>query len=260
MHTSRTEGKEPTTGMPTEDRYEDLAERYDWMKKEDPVRREFFRKLFQKHQVKRVLDCACGTGRDLLMFHALGLEVHGSDLSTSMLAQARRNVTAAGAEVTIKKADYRALPEHYTAQFDAVVCLSNSINELLDDADTLRALRSMRSVLRRGGILVFDQGQTDASMYDPPRFSLVINNRDVTRFFTMEYSGNVMTVNIFDFIHTEDESDFWSSSVRVRVRLLDSWKEVLRDTGFVNAEFFGGWDSVAYDKESSHRLIAVAEK
>lgn len=53
------------------DPYESLAERYDWMKQEDPVRKEFFRQLFEKHQVYDVLDCAYGTGIDLVMFYSL---------------------------------------------------------------------------------------------------------------------------------------------------------------------------------------------
>lgn len=241
-----------------QDPYEGFAERYDWMEQENPTRQEFFRSLFSKHGVKRVLDCACGTGRDLLMFRSMGLEVFGSDLSDSMLALARRNTEEAG--VLIRKVDYCALPENYDIEFDAVVCLTNSINEPLDDADTMRALRSMKAVLRTGGIFVFDQGQTDASMRNPPAFAPILNNRDFTRFFTMKYAGDIQTVNIFDFIHTEGTSDFQHSSVRIRIRLLDSWLQILRRAGFEEIEFLGDWDSTAYDRNSSRRLIAVAKK
>ena len=41
----------------------------------------FFERLFSENQVKRVLDCACGTGHELLIFHSLGCETVGSDLS-----------------------------------------------------------------------------------------------------------------------------------------------------------------------------------
>lgn len=242
----------------TEDTYAGLAERYDWMKKADPVRRQFFQELFAEHNVTKVLDCACGTGVDLLMFHALGLQVSGSDLSGSMLAQARKNTGDAG--IPLQRLDYRELPQHYDAEFDGVVCLTNSINEPLEDAETLRALRSMRSVLRPGGVLVFDQGQTDASMRNPPRFAPILNDRDFTRFFTMAYADDIMTVNIFDFIHTEDESDFRHSSVRIRVRLLDSWLEMLHAAGFERVRCFGDWATTPYDKQTSRRFIVVAEK
>ena len=236
--------------------YEGFAERYDWMKPENPARQAFFRQLFARHNVTKVLDCACGTAKDLLMFHSMGFEVYGSDLSDAMLAQARMNV--GDAAIPLQKADYRELPDAYDERFDAVVCLSNSINEPLEDAETLRALRSMRAVLNGGGILVFDQGQTDASMRNPPRYVPILNNRDFTRFFVIEYAGDIQTVNIYDFTHTEDTCDFQQSSVQIRIRLLDSWKRILREAEFQQMDFFGSWEGATYDKESSRRLIAVA--
>ena len=242
------------------DAYEGFAERYDWMSREDPARRGFFRQLFRKYKVSNVLDCACGTGQDLIMFHRLGVSVSGSDLSDAMLAQARMNLAEAKIRIPVRKADYCELPEHYDATFDVVVCLTNAINEILSDVDGLRALRSMRSVLRTGGMLVFDQGQTDASMQDPPRFAPVVNNRDFTRLFVMSYSGNVQTVNIFDFIHTENTSDFKYASVRIKIRLLTDWTQMLHEAGFTGPRFFADWDASPYDTESSQRLICVAHK
>jgi glycine/sarcosine N-methyltransferase len=240
----------------TADAYKGLAERYDWMRREDPHREAFFRRLFERYSVTTILDCACGTGRDLLMFKAMGLHVFGSDLSDSMLAQARSNVGKDN--IPIERGDYRELPQKYDAAFDAVVCLTNSINEPLEDVETLKALRSMKAVLRRGGILVFDQGQTDASMKDPPRFVSVVNNSEFTRCFALEYSGDIQTVNILDFAHTEAVSEFKQWRIRIRVRLVDSWREILGEAGFVEVEFFGDWDSTPYDRTSSRRLIAVA--
>ena len=242
--------------VPATDPYAGFAERYDWMNQEDPFRRQFFRQLFDRHDVVRVLDCACGTGRDLMIFAEMGLQVAGSDLSPAMLAQA--HVVTAGKGIPLRQADFRELPEHYDVSFDAVVCLTNSINEVLEDAETLRALRSMRAVLRPGGILVFDQGQTDASMRNPARFAPVLNTRDFTRLFTMAYEGDIMTIDIFDFIHTEEVSDFDHSSVRIRIRLLDSWLEILGRAGFGEVEVFGDWHGTPYDKSSSRRLIVVA--
>jgi ubiquinone/menaquinone biosynthesis C-methylase UbiE len=241
-----------------EDPYAGFAARYDWMKGEEPVRRAFFEQLFAGYGVTQVLDCACGTGRDLLMFHTMGLEVSGSDLSEAMLAQAWENL--GDVDIPLQKADYRCLPAHYDGQFDAVVCLSNSINEPLEDAETLRALQSMNAVLRSGGILVFDQGQTDASMRDPPRFAPVVNNRDFTRFFVIDYAGEIQTVHIFDFVHTEERSDVYQASVQIRIRLLDSWRQVLRTSGFSRFDFSGDWHGTPYSKETSRRLIAVAVK
>jgi hypothetical protein len=76
-----------------------------------------------------------------------------------------------------------------TSQFDAVVCLTSAITEPLTDADALKTLSSMRGVLKDGGILVFDQGQTDAKMKNPSKFDLKLNERDYSRLFVMDYLG-----------------------------------------------------------------------
>ena len=244
----------------TRDTYEGFAERYDLMVSEDPLRRKFFQQLFADHGVKKVLDCACGTGHDLIMLNSIGCEVFASDLSESMLAEARKNLSAAGIDVPLIRADFRYLPDSFDVQFDAVVCLTNSINEVLKDEETIEALLSMKSVLRDGGILVFDQGQTDATMKNPPKFDAVANNRDWTRFFVLEYLENTMTVNVFDFIHTETTSDFRHFKVHVRIRLQDSWTKLLRDAGFSNVRFLENWDCTLYNKTTSRRLIAIATK
>ena len=240
------------------DAYEGFSERYDWMKHEDPDRTEFFRQLFDKCNIRKVLDCACGTGSDLLMFHSMNLETYGSDISESMLAEAQKKT--ANTSIVLQKADFCNLSVTYVEKFDAIVCLNNSINEILDDSGTLKALKSMRSVMQARGILVFNQGQSDASMRNPLRFAPIVNNRDFTRLFTMDYSSDIMTVNIFDFIHTENNFDFKSHSVRIRIRLLDSWNAILKDAGFIEVDFYGDWNFAPYNKEYSKRLIAVARK
>ncbi|MEW6182518.1 MAG: class I SAM-dependent methyltransferase [Bacillota bacterium] len=243
-----------------DDPYEGFAERYDRMKPKDPLRERFFHDLFAKHRVSAVLDCACGTGLDLILFDSFGCKVHGSDRSEAMLAQARKNIAEAKKNIPLSKVDYRELDKRFEAEFDAVVCMSNSINECFEDAEVLRALRSIKSVLRTGGILVFDQGQSDAGMKKPPRFDPAVNDRDFSRLLVMDYSQNVMEVEVFDFIHTQDVFDFKHSSFRIRIRLKDDWDRILAGAGFSKVDYAGDWEGSPYDKASSKRLIAVARE
>jgi glycine/sarcosine N-methyltransferase len=244
----------------TEDPYKDLADRYDLMKAPNADRDAFFRRHFEEHDVKSVLDCACGTGCDLLLFHSLGCDTFGSDLSDSMLIQARERIAEANGAIPVTKADFRDLPSHFDRKFDAVVCLSNSINEVLDESQAVRALMSMRDVLRDGGLLIIDQGQTDASMKNPPIFAPIMNDRDFSRLFAMSYSGDWMEVNVIDFIHTENATDFRIWSVTLAIRLQDDWTRILEKAGFDKVDFYGCWKGKSYSKDASHRLILVARK
>ena len=124
--------------MCKKDKYKNFSKYYDRMRKKNPERKKFFQEIFDQNKVSNVLDCACGTGKDLLMFQSMGIEVFGSDLSESMLEMATDNVNQSN--ISLKKVDFLKLPESFDRKFDAVVCLNNSINELLRDEKTIKAI------------------------------------------------------------------------------------------------------------------------
>jgi SAM-dependent methyltransferase len=247
------------------DPYEGIADRYDLFHGEfgqhAPEITAFFRQLFAENRVGRVLDCACGTGNDLVLFHSLGCEVVGSDLSDAMLAQARGNLAQDGLDLPLHKVDYRHLPARFDERFDAVVCLSSSILHMPTEADVLRAFESMQGALRPGGILVLTQGTTDKQWEEKPRFILAINERDLSRLFVIDYAGQGATYHVLDIIHTEEEQGFKEWSVKYpRIYLRDDLERLLMASGFREVSFFGGYGCEPYDKGASPRLIAVAFK
>jgi ubiquinone/menaquinone biosynthesis C-methylase UbiE len=249
----------------SQDLYEGIAERYDLFHGEfgkyDPLVTDFFRQLFVKHQVQSVLDCACGTGQHLPLFHSLGCEVIGSDISDGMLAQARKNLAEYGLEAPLHKADYCALPRHFDRQFDGVMCLSSSILHMPSEAEAIRAFESMREVLRDGGILVLTQGTTDKQWQEKPRFILAINDRDFTRLFVIDYIGEGARYNILDIHHAGEVRDLEVWSVEYsRIYLMDDQDKLLKASGFEAVDFYGSYRFEPYEKQTSDRLITVAQK
>ncbi len=247
-----------------QDLYEDFAERYDLFFDEfgrhDPVYVEFFRTLFAEHQVQRVLDCACGTGQDLHLFHSLGCEVYGSDISDAMLTQARKNLPVCGVNVSLRRADFRELHHHFYLQFDALVCLSTSLPHLLEEAKVVRALTSMRKVLRDGGILVLDQGMCDKQLRERPRFIPVISRSGFSRLFVMDYLDETLQINVLDLWHSEDEQDFKVFSVEYLMIRRDDYERLLTEAGYRDRHYYGTYRFDPYDEEHSNRLIVVARK
>lgn len=248
------------------DTYKEFAERYDLFlsggEQRDRAAEEFFRCLIVKNNVYSVLDCACGTGHDLIMLKSLGCEVCGTDISEAMLARARNNIEKAGIEVSLEKVDYRELPKHFKSKkFDMVVCLSTSIGEMSDDAESLKAFCSMYGVLRQGGILVLTQGTTDRQMREKPRFIPVIMTDEFTRVFVIDYLDKGERVNILDIFHNKDRRDFkqWSIDY-LNILLRDEQERLLKAAGFKGVDFYGAYDFTPYDKETSQRLITVGRK
>jgi SAM-dependent methyltransferase len=133
--------------------FDELAASYDrlvdWPKR---LAREapFFRELFEMHGVRRVLDAGCGTGHHATMFHSWGLEVVGMDVSPAMLEQCAR-LHGRDERLHWVQGSFAAPPSP-SKQFDAVVCIGNSL-ALVDDLEGVRtAVRAMVNSVRPGGI------------------------------------------------------------------------------------------------------------
>ena len=250
----------------TDDLYAGFAERYDLFfghfGEHDATQVEFYRRLLAENRVQRVLDCACGTGQDLHLLHSLGREVTGSDVSEAMLAQARKNLAGAGLQIPLRQVDYRELPRHFRRPFDAVLCLSTSIAHMPNEAEVLRALLSMRSVLRDGGIVVLSQGTSDRQWREKPRFILAVNTPDFSRLFVIDYyAEHSARYNVVDIFHSAESAEMqtWSTDY-ARILLRDDQERLLKAAGFRAMEFYGTYQFDPYDKETSQRLIAVAHK
>jgi glycine/sarcosine N-methyltransferase len=246
------------------DPYRDFAERYDAFDAASsanaPNRKAFFRTLFEQRGVRRVLDCACGTGSDLLLFHSLGCAVVGSDLSEAMLAQAREKLEQAGVKIPLVRADFRELPFSSAEPFDAVTCLSTSLPHLLDDAELGRALSSIRAVLRDRGVLILDQGLTDRQLAERPRFIPVVNTNELSRVMVLDYGDRTVDIHVLDLIHRGAESAFHVDSFTYRILLRDDYGRLLREAGFRDVSFYGGLAFEPYSRTESGRLILVAER
>jgi len=92
-----------------------------------------------------LLDVGRGTGRDMAWMEARGVVVTGIDLSTGMLAEARRQVRGLLLQMDMR---HLTFPD---GRFDGIWCTASLLHLLKLDAPD--ALREMRRVLVDGGIL-----------------------------------------------------------------------------------------------------------
>ena len=100
---------------------------------------------------EQVLDVSTGTCNSLLRhgWTTLGAQLHGVDLSTTMLLQGADNAAAAGVPIQLYVADAQAMPFP-----DASMDLVLNYGALNGYQDQGRALAEMARVLKPGGVLV----------------------------------------------------------------------------------------------------------
>lgn len=241
--------------------YKILANVYDILNPKEEIfaQKTFFETLKTKFSVARVLDCACGTGWHLSMFHDMGLASFGSDISPEMLNLAKSNLE--GKYIPLKVQDFRTLGTSWGDTFEMVVCLTTSLPYMLTDDDVITALNSMYDRVSPGGILVISNGITDSLLDSKPKFIPARVNTDDAFYFICEYHDeDTMTFNILYVKKTEDSFDHLYTSTTYNAMRKATLERCFASTQFKTINYYGEYDFSDYSKETSNKLIVVAEK
>lgn len=158
--------------------YDSLAPQYDkfYLDWDAAVKQEaeFLQTLFREHGFDpgaRILDCACGIGTQAIGLAALGWRVSASDLSAGELAEAKKRAAERGVEICFKQADFRALQEVFSEQFDIVIAMDNALPHMLTQQDLASAVRSIADRIRPGGLFVASIRDYDQILEEQPAYS-----------------------------------------------------------------------------------------
>jgi len=249
----------------SETSFDDLTDVYeamiDWAKRLN-AEAPFFRRLFEKHNVKRVADVACGTGRHAAMFHSWGLEVEGSDISPNMIDRARETFREpAGLRWAVRGFDQPPGPQ---GSFDVVICVGNSLALAADVTAATRALRHMFGATRCGGVVIvhvlnlwtFPSGPCvwQKMIRCPSQQAGAVILKGVHR---CGEQGYVELVVIND---PAVDPPTRSRSVHFLGLKSECLETIARENGATEVTFFGGYQNQPYDTGTSNDLIMVARK
>jgi hypothetical protein len=114
--------------------YDELAESYhlifdDWDAAILRQRDVLARLLPVPANGKRVLDCACGIGTQVIGLAMLGFSVEGSDPSDASIKRARREATARGMKAEFRVDDMRILSTAPIDSYDAIIAMDNAATD-----------------------------------------------------------------------------------------------------------------------------------
>ncbi|MTI81929.1 MAG: class I SAM-dependent methyltransferase [Firmicutes bacterium] len=226
--------------------YDKIAQYYDYIFPAGSKQLEFFKEAFQKHNVNKVLDLACGSGNYSIEFARWGLEVTGVDFEESMIEYANTKISESrDLNINFITGDMRSLPD-LQQQYDAVVCIGNSLVHLLTDSDLSTALKEMHRLCRPGGVLIIQILNYDYILDRNVTILPDINNKDKGLIFTRQYRFHedglieFMTSLILNKGH--EQKSVGSGSVMLRPLRPKELESFLADSGFTDLEFYGGFD------------------
>jgi SAM-dependent methyltransferase len=155
------------------DQYADLAKDYDRLLTQDIrdnlLLLQSFGSVLGPPGTVDVLDCACGIGWTAIDLARRGYDVSASDGSAAMIDQSRQNALRAGVQLDLRVCRWDALPTVWTARFDVVFCVGNSLVHANAGDGLIQSLLGMRAVLKPGGRLALDTRDWESPRWSPGR-------------------------------------------------------------------------------------------
>jgi len=151
----------------------DRADIYDLFENEARLNayKKHWETILEGKEIKTMLDVSIGSGSVTLPVIDLGIEISGSDLSETMLANMQKKLDARKQNATLKCSDFRDLSCWGDTEFDLVASTGNSLG-YVNNSDVLKTVEEMDSHVKVGGFLYFDSRNWDKILREHQRFYL----------------------------------------------------------------------------------------
>ena len=118
-----------------------------------------------------ILDCACGIGTQTIGLAAIGYNITGSDISDGEIAEAKERAKKNNVSVSFEHANFCALSDTFSEQFDIVIAMDNALPHMLTSNDLASAIKSIVNQIKDGGMFVASIRDYDALLMDKPPYS-----------------------------------------------------------------------------------------
>lgn len=118
-----------------------------------------------------ILDCACGIGTQAIGLASLGYQVTASDISDGELTEAKARAKSQAVELRFEHADFCALSNTFSEQFDIVIAMDNALPHMLTSEALESAVRSIIGQTRAGGLIVASIRDYDSLLQEKPSYS-----------------------------------------------------------------------------------------
>lgn len=148
--------------------YDALAEVFDYFYSPLELKKSLFIQLLHKflksNGIDKILDCACGTGRELIPLAMTGTYdlIVGSDLSPKMLEQAKKKST----DLPIKWVESEwteILQKVKYRNFDAIICLGNPMAHV-PSWSFKEIFSSIIGLIRKDGLFLLNRRNSEAEL------------------------------------------------------------------------------------------------
>ena len=240
--------------------YSSLAQVYDHVMRHVDYQRwaNYIQSVFARFGAtpKDVLELACGTGVMACILDDRGYRMTGIDRSERMIAVASQKALDARRAIRFQAGDMVHLP--VSGSYDAVLCLYDSINYVMEEADILAMMDRLRAVINEGGLFIFDVcTEINSRRYFHNQVDRE-SNGDYSYIRRCEYVPDArIQVNEFQFIFNRNgRRHAFRERHEQRIYPVARLAQICRETGY---DVLGVFDGFSFDEasEKSNRVHYV---
>jgi SAM-dependent methyltransferase len=223
----------------------------------------FVESQLQDVGARRVLDAACGTGMHAIALVRRGYEVVGADPSAGMIERARANAQTAGVDASFETAGFGALHEHVGGDFDAVLCLGNSLPHVLTPSELAETLEDFAASLLPGGLVLIQNRNFDRVLEQGERWMEPQAYREdeaewlFARFYDFE-AADRLTFNVVTLRREEDGWEQRISSTQLWPLRQQELVPAVEAAGFGSPTCWGDMQGSPFDSAQSPNLVLTA--
>lgn len=198
----------------------------------------------------KIIDLACGKGRHSIYLNKLGYNVTGVDLSANSINQAK---SFASENLKFEIADLRDLP--YSNEFDIGLNLFTSFGYFESDDVNMEVFSQFNKILKPNGIILVDF--LNASKIYAQTNCVETKEIEDIHFHIHKKIENKRVIKTIEF-NDNGKKNFYTESVQL-LELAD-FEKLVDKSSFKLLHVFGNYSLDTYNRESSDRLIIVAQK
>jgi glycine/sarcosine N-methyltransferase len=243
--------------------YNSIADHYDAMTRfHERMFKETARlnRWIDRYGFQSVLDAACGTGLHVIALASLGLRAVGADLSAAMLRQAERHAIELDVPVLWVQASMQQLRQQVEGEFDAVLCVGNSLPHLLEQTELEAALHNFYALLAPGGTLILQLLNYHRILAEQQRIVSIqrCGDDEFVRFY--DFHRDRLMFNLLIMHWNDGVCEHSLHSTPLYPYQKDELVYELSQQAFTSFEYYGNMDFEPYAEQSSNDLVIVARK
>ncbi|WP_028890352.1 class I SAM-dependent methyltransferase [Tenacibaculum ovolyticum] len=195
-----------------------------------------------------IADLPCGKGRHAVFLNSLGYKVTGGDLSSNSIKHAKKSENES---LNFEVWDMRDPIKH---KYDAIFNLFTSFGYFDDDNEDIAILKSIKNGLNENGVFVLDF--LNVEKVKATLVTEEIKTIDGIEFHIKREIKNGFILKHISFIADEKNHTY---TEQVKFLTLDKMQTYFKESNLKIKHVFGDYGLNNFDKNTSDRLILIAE-